>query len=208
MENEYLITKEYSKSEYPPIFKINQSIKRVYLGIQKSSGKQLYIPQLGMNPKYRNFYIKLGKLLNVPFKSFTDDPNFQYISTYAFQNENGYNNFRTDYCSEHMVIFDDGKVELSLAPWNDGVFVVGIKVYEQFRGNGIGTEWMKKVMEIGKLINCPIYLNPYPSHLAELNFSPNEYTKDDEYNNVIRLIDWYEGLGFKMCNQFPNCWKK
>lgn len=206
--SQYLIFNEVSKSEYPSIFKINKSMSKVYKGIHKDSNQEMVLPVLGPNPKYRNFYIKLSKVLNLPFKSFTDGPNFQYISTYAFQNPNGYNNFRTDYTSEHMVIFDDGKVELCLSPWHDGVFVVGIKVYQQFRGDGIGTQWMKKIMEVGKQINCPIYLNPYPSHLSELNISPYEYTKDDEYNNVMRLVNWYEGLGFKQCNQFPNCWKK
>jgi GNAT superfamily N-acetyltransferase len=206
--SDYLVVSEYSKSQYPPIFKINQSMKKVYGAIHKSNGQQVYLPKLGLNPKYTKFYVKLSKLLNVPFKTYKEDANFQYISTYAFQNPNGYNNFKTEYYTEHMVIFDNGKVELALSPWNDGVFVVGIKVYQQFRGSGIGTEWMKKIMEVGKQLNCLIYLNPYPSHLAELNLSPDEYTKDDEYNNVIRLINWYEGLGFKECKQFPNCWKK
>jgi len=90
--------------------------------------------------------------------------------------------------TDNLIKFKFDDCELMFVPYNKGVMLLSIKVNEDSRGKGIGTNVIDELYELSDKLNIPLYLQPYPDEYG--------MQTDKIWPEIHRLRKWYDRLGF------------
>jgi len=196
--NKFELVIELPKENWATEFKSYQSVSKVFGVFVNEYLQKSQLPLHTATKSFKSFIKEFKKLLKVSdffdvLDFTTKSGTFDEMMFYGFESKDGQVKRRihtTDSIVETSFLFHDNvsknnlyqssKVDVALAPFDDGVLLLDINV--QNKGVGIGHDIIDELISISEDLDIPLYLIPYPSE----NYKPT-----DEKKLVKKLESFY-----------------
>jgi hypothetical protein len=88
--------------------------------------------------------------------------------------------------------------QLLLVPYAKGIMIHGINVSPKLRNKGLGSKLLNLLYDTSEELDIPLFLTPYPDD--------DDVPKNQIWNVINRLRNYYERLGFGPLVKMPLLW--
>ena len=88
--------------------------------------------------------------------------------------------------------------QMLFAPYGKGIMIYGINVNKKLRNKGLGSKLLNLLYDTSEELDIPLFLTPYPDD--------NDVPKNEIWNVINRLRNYYERLGFGPLVKMPLLW--